>query len=74
MNFRKIVLSFIFIWLSGVGYLTWYNGLKSTGRYEGFNWEEWIWFGLASLSITILYFIWKPESFKKLVQDFKSLF
>jgi len=75
MNLRKIILSFIFIWLSGVGYLTWCNGLKSTGRYKGFNWEEWIWFGLVPvLLLTILYFIWRPESFKKLVLDFKSLF
>ena len=75
MNLRKIILSAVFVWLSGVGYLTWYNGLKSTGRYKGFNWEEWIWFGLVPvLLLTILYFIWKPEAFKKLVQDFKSLF
>ena len=75
MSLRKIILSVIFIWLSGVGYLTWYNGLKNPGRYKGFNWEEWIWFGLVPVLLpTILYFIWKPESFKKLVQDFKSLF
>ena len=75
MHLRKITLSIIFIWLSGVGYLTWYNGLKNPGRYKGFNWEEWIWFGLVPvLVLTILYFIWKPESFKKLIQDFKSLF
>ena len=66
MNLRKIILSAVFVWLSGVGYLTWYNGLKSTGRYKGFNWEEWIWFGLVPVLLSaILYFIWKPESFKK---------
>ena len=60
MNLRKIILSIVFVWLSGVGYLTWYNGLKSTGRYKGFNWEEWIWFGLVPVLLsTILYFIWK---------------
>ena len=57
-----------------VGYLTWYNGLKASGRYKGFNWEEWFWFGfIPLLSIYLFYFIWKPEAFKTLIKDIKSL-
>ncbi|MDA1338345.1 MAG: hypothetical protein O2871_03185 [bacterium] len=74
-NLRKIILTITFIWLSAIGYLTWYNGLKKPGNYNGFNWEEWIWFGIVPVIVpTIFYFIWRPESFKKLIQDFKSLF
>ncbi len=72
---KKFILSFSVIWLLVVGYLTWYNGLKSPGKYKGFNWEEWFWFGLVPLfSIYLFYFIWNPESFKKLIKDIKELF
>ena len=34
-----------------------FNGLKKKGAYLGFNWEEWIWFGLVPVLLpTILYF------------------
>ena len=72
---KKYVLTFSLIWLLAIGYLTWYNGLKSTGRYKGFNWEEWFWFGLIPLiSIYFLYFIWKPDSFKRFIKGIKELF
>ena len=72
---KKYILTFSLIWLLAVGYLTWYNGLKSPGRYKGFNWEEWFWFGLIPLiSIYLFYFIWNPDSLKRLIKDIKELF
>ena len=66
---KKIIITLSLSWLLIVGYLTWYNGLKASGRYKGFNWEEWLWFGLIPLLLYIFYFIWKPEAFKDLVKD-----
>ena len=33
---KKLIISLSLSWLLIVGYLTWYNGLKSSGRYKGF--------------------------------------
>lgn len=72
---KKIILSFSLFWLLSVGYLTWYNGTKAAGRYKGFNWEEWFWFGFIPLfSIYFFYFIWQPEAFKNFIKEFKELF
>ena len=72
---KKYILTISLIWLLAIGYLTWYNGLKSTGRYKGFNWEEWFWFGLIPLiSIYFLYFIWNTDSFKRFIKGIKELF
>ena len=72
---KKVIITLSLSWLLIVGYLTWYNGLKASGRYKGFNWEEWFWFGLIPLlAVYIFYFIWKPEAFKDLVKDVRSLF
>ena len=62
---KKIIITVSLAWLLIVGYLTWYNGLKASGRYKGFNWEEWLWFGfIPLLAAYIFYFIWKPEVIK----------
>ena len=75
MSKRKIFLLLFFLWIIIIGYLTWYNGLSKPGRYLGFNWEEWIWFGLIPASLPfIIYFIIRPESLKKNIQDLKDLF
>jgi len=72
---KKIFLILFFSWITGIGYLTWFNGLSSPGRYSGFNWEEWIWFGLIpGLLPFLLYFILNPESLKRNIQSFKELF
>ena len=71
---KKIIITISLAWLLIVGYLTWYNGIKASGRYKGFNWEEWFWFGfIPLLSIYLFYFIWKPGAFKTLIKDIKSL-
>tara|TARA_B100001057_G_scaffold7821_1_gene7190 strand:+ start:836 stop:1069 length:234 start_codon:yes stop_codon:yes gene_type:complete len=75
MNKNKIILTLSLSWIIFIGYLTWFNGLKKKGAYLGFNWEEWFWFGvLPVVTLYLLYFIWKPESFRNFISDFKSLF
>tara|TARA_A100001011_G_C14235501_1_gene810813 strand:- start:314 stop:541 length:228 start_codon:yes stop_codon:yes gene_type:complete len=72
---KKIILSFSLVWLLFVAYLTWYNGIKAAGRYKGFNWEEWFWFGFIPLfSIYFFYFIWQPETFKNFIKELRELF
>ena len=75
MNKTKIFITVSLIWIIGIGYLTWYNGIKAPGRYRGFNWEEWFWFGiLPALVPYILYSIWRPESLKNFINCIKSIF
>ena len=75
MNKNKIILTLSLSWIIFIGYLTWFNGLKKKGAYLGFNWEEWFWFGvLPVVTLYLFYFIWKPESFRNFISDFKSLF
>ena len=75
MNRIKIFLTSSLAWIIFIGYLTWFNGLKTKGSYQGFNWEEWFWFGvLPATAPYLLYFIWKPESFKNFINNLKSLF
>ena len=75
MNKNKIILNFFLFLIIFIGYLTWFNGLKKKGAYLGFNWEEWFWFGVLPVAtLYLFYFIWKPESFRNFISDFKSLF
>ena len=75
MNKNKIILTLSLSWIIFIGYLTWFNGLKKKGAYLGFNWEEWFWFGVLPVgTLYLFYFIWKPESFRNFISDFKSLF
>ena len=75
MNKNKICLTASLSWIIFIGYLTWFNGLKKKGAYQGFNWEEWFWFGvLPVIAIYLFYFIWKPESFNNFINNLKSLF
>ena len=72
---KKVIITLSLSWLLIVGYLTWYNGLKASGRYKGFNWEEWFWFGLIPLlAVYIFYFSGEPGAFRELVRDVNSLF
>ncbi len=75
MKKTKIFLTLWLAWIICIGYLTWFNGLKKKGTYLGFNWEEWIWFGVLPATVPyLIYFIWKPESFKNFINCLKSLF
>ena len=45
-----------------IGYLTWWNGLKSRGLDKSFRWDEWVWFGIVPATIPYLfYLIWKTK-------------
>lgn len=73
-NKCKIFISASLGWIVLVGYLVWINGVRAPGRYTGFNWEEWLWFGIIPAIIPyFFYFIWKPEEFSKCYKNFKTL-
>ena len=52
-----IIVGIIFI-----GYLTWWNGLKSFAVDKSFRWDEWFWFGiLPAVAPYLFYFLWKKK-------------
>ena len=58
----KIFSTMSILWMILIGYLVWWNGLKSPGFDKSFKWEEWIWFGLVpAVSPFIIYIIWKKD-------------
>ena len=58
----KIYLTISLGWIIFIGYLTWWNGLKSPMLDKSFRWDEWFWFGVVpSLSPYLFYFIWKKK-------------
>ena len=58
----KILLSLSIIWVLVIGYLTWWNGIKSPGMDKSFKWDEWFWFGVIPATAPyLLYFIWKNK-------------
>jgi hypothetical protein len=49
-------------WILFIGYLTWWNGLKSVSLDKSFRWDEWFWFGIIPATAPyIFYFIWKKK-------------
>ncbi len=49
-------------WIIFIGYLTWWNGLKSFAVDKTFRWDEWFWFGVVPATAPYLfYFIWKKK-------------
>ncbi|MBE29080.1 hypothetical protein CL646_03310 [bacterium] len=49
-------------WIIFIGYLTWWNGLKSMSLDKSFKWDEWFWFGIVpALAPYLFYFIWKDQ-------------
>ena len=65
-NKTKIYATISLSWIILIGYLTWWNGLKSLALDKSFRWDEWIWFGFVpAIAPYLFYFIWKPESIKK---------
>ena len=56
----KIFLTISILWVLAIGYLIWWNGIKSPGLDKSFRWDEWIWFGVIPATILyFFYFIWK---------------
>ena len=49
-------------WIIFIGYLTWWNGLKSMSLDKSFKWDEWFWVGIVpALAPYLFYFIWKDQ-------------
>ena len=49
-------------WIIFIGYLTWWNGLKSMSLDKSFKWDEWFWFGIVpAVAPYIFYFLWKKK-------------
>ena len=52
----KIYTTISLGWIIFIGYLTWWNGLKSPMLDKSFRWDEWFWFGVVpALSPCLLY-------------------
>ena len=61
-NKSKIYLTASLVWIIFIGYLTWWNGLKSFSLDKSFRWDEWFWFGIVpALAPYIFYFIWRKK-------------
>ena len=61
-NKFKIYLTISLGWIIFIGYLTWWNGLKSPMLDKSFRWDEWFWFGIVpAVSPYIFYYIWKKK-------------
>jgi len=60
---QKIYLSASISWIIFIGYLTWWNGMKSISLDKSFRWDEWFWFGIVPATAPyIFYFIWKDKT------------
>jgi hypothetical protein len=61
-NKTKIFITISLSWIIFIGYLTWWNGLKSFALDKSFRWDEWFWFGVVPALVPyIFYFIWKKK-------------
>ena len=59
-NKAKIFATISLSWIIFIGYLTWWNGLKSLALDKSFRWDEWFWFGIVPALVPyIFYFIWR---------------
>ena len=59
---KKILLTISLGWMIFIGYLTWWNGLKSFAVDKSFRWDEWFWFGIVpAISPYFFYYIWKKR-------------
>ena len=59
---QKIYLTASISWIIFIGYLTWWNGMKSISLDKSFRWDEWFWFGIVPAIVPyIFYFIWKDK-------------
>ena len=61
-NKTKVFATISLSWIIFIGYLTWWNGLKSLALDKSFRWDEWFWFGIVPALVPYLfYFIWKER-------------
>jgi hypothetical protein len=72
-NKTKIYTSISLGWIILIGYLTWWNGLKSLALDKSFRWDEWFWFGVVpALTPYLFYYIWKNIKLKNNNNHFKE--
>ena len=58
----KIAITASLSWIILLGYLTWWNGLKSFAIDKSFRWDEWFWFGILPAVVPyVLFFLWKKK-------------
>ena len=58
----KIYATASLAWILFIGYLTWWNGLRSPMLDKSFRWDEWFWFGIVpAICPYLFYFIWKKK-------------
>ena len=61
-NKAKIFATISLSWIIFIGYLTWWNGLKSLELDKSFRWDVWFWFGIVPALVPyIFYFIWRKK-------------
>ena len=61
-NKTKVFATISLSWIIFIGYLTWWNGLKSLSLDKSFRWDEWFWFGIVPALVPyIFYFIWRKK-------------
>ena len=59
---QKIFLTISLGWIIFIGYLTWWNGIKSIALDKSFKWDEWFWFGVVpAVAPNLFYNIWKKK-------------
>jgi len=69
----KIYLTISLSWIIFIGYLTWWNGLKSLALDKSFRWDEWFWFGIVpALSPYLFQYIWKDKKKTSNTNHFKE--
>ena len=72
-NKTKIYASISLGWIILIGYLTWWNGLKSLALDKSFRWDEWFWFGVVpALAPYLFHFIWKNKKISNNKNHFKE--
>ena len=59
---QKIFLTISLGWIIFIGYLTWWNGIKSIALDKSFKWDEWFWLGVVpAVAPYLFYNIWKKK-------------
>ena len=72
-NKTKIFTTISLSWIIFIGYLTWWNGLRSLALDKSFRWDEWFWFGVVpALAPYLFYFIWKNKNNAKSSNHYKE--
>ena len=69
----KIYATISLSWIMLIGYLTWWNGLKSIALDKSFKWDEWFWFGIVpALAPYLFQYIWKDKKKSSNTNHFKE--